>query len=38
VIFMDRGEIVETNTPDQFFANPEHERTRLFLGQITHNP
>ena len=36
VVFMDAGEIVEMNTPDQFFANPQHERTRLFLGQILH--
>ena len=36
VVFMDAGEIVEMNTPDAFFANPQHERTRLFLGQILH--
>ena len=36
VIFMDRGEIVEMNTPDAFFSNPRHERTRLFLSQILH--
>ena len=36
VIFMDGGEIVETNTPEAFFANPRHERTRLFLSQILH--
>ncbi|MFO1114612.1 MAG: amino acid ABC transporter ATP-binding protein [Beijerinckiaceae bacterium] len=36
VIFMDRGEIVEMNTPDAFFSNPQHERTRLFLSQILH--
>jgi polar amino acid transport system ATP-binding protein len=35
VIFMDMGEIVETGTPNEFFANPKHERTRNFLGQIT---
>jgi general L-amino acid transport system ATP-binding protein len=34
VIFMDRGEIVESNAPEAFFANPQHERTRLFLSQI----
>jgi ABC-type polar amino acid transport system ATPase subunit len=34
VIFMDRGEIVEMNTPDEFFGNPRSERTRSFLGQI----
>ena len=36
VIFMDYGQIVEVNTPDEFFRNPQHERTRLFLGQILH--
>jgi general L-amino acid transport system ATP-binding protein len=34
VIFMDRGEIVEQNTPDEFFTNPRSDRTRLFLSQI----
>jgi general L-amino acid transport system ATP-binding protein len=34
VIFMDRGEIVEQGTPQEFFANPKSERTRLFLSQI----
>jgi polar amino acid transport system ATP-binding protein len=34
IIFMDRGEIVEEGTPDTFFTNPKHERTRTFLGQI----
>jgi general L-amino acid transport system ATP-binding protein len=36
VIFMDAGQIVESNTPDEFFGNPQHERTKLFLGQILH--
>jgi general L-amino acid transport system ATP-binding protein len=36
VIFMDGGQIVETNTPNEFFGNPQHERTKLFLGQILH--
>lgn len=36
VIFMDQGQIVEMNTPDAFFSNPQHERTKLFLGQILH--
>ena len=36
VIFMDRGEIVEQNEPEEFFANPKNERTKLFLGQILH--
>ncbi len=34
VVFMDRGEIVEINAPEPFFAQPRHERTRAFLGQI----
>ena len=34
VIFMDRGEIVEQNTPNEFFTNPQSDRTRLFLSQI----
>ncbi|MFJ1299784.1 amino acid ABC transporter ATP-binding protein [Pseudomonadota bacterium AL_CKDN230030165-1A_HGKHYDSX7] len=36
VIFMDRGEIIEQNTPDEFFDNPQNERTKLFLSQILH--
>jgi general L-amino acid transport system ATP-binding protein len=36
VIFMDFGSVVEINTPDEFFKNPQHERTRLFLSQILH--
>jgi len=36
VVFMDRGEIVEMNAPEEFFSNPRHERTKLFLGQILH--
>jgi general L-amino acid transport system ATP-binding protein len=31
---MDEGEIVEAKPPQEFFENPEHERTRLFLSQI----
>jgi len=34
VIFMDRGEIVEENSPDAFFDSPQNERTRQFLSQI----
>ncbi len=34
VVFMDAGAIVETGTPEHFFFNPEHERTKLFLSQI----
>ena len=36
VIFMDRGQIVEQNSPVEFFDNPQHERTKLFLSQILH--
>lgn len=36
VIFMDEGQIVEQNRPDEFFDNPQHERTKLFLSQILH--
>ena len=34
VIFMDAGQIVEENTPDKFFDNPESDRLKLFLDQI----
>jgi len=34
VLFMDYGQIVESNTPDAFFENPRHDRTKLFLSQI----
>ena len=34
VIFMDGGEIIEQNPPTEFFENPEHDRTKLFLSQI----
>jgi len=36
VLFMDFGRIVEANTPDEFFDNPQHDRTKLFLSQILH--
>ena len=36
VIFMDAGQIIEANEPKAFFANPQHERTKLFLSQILH--
>jgi len=36
VVFMDAGQIVEMNKPDEFFAHPQHERTKLFLSQILH--
>jgi len=34
VIFMDQGQIVEQNSPDAFFNNPQNPRTQLFLSQI----
>ncbi|PHQ99736.1 MAG: ABC transporter ATP-binding protein [Marinosulfonomonas sp.] len=34
VIFMDEGQIVEQNEPQEFFNNPKSERTKLFLSQI----
>jgi len=34
IIFMDYGEIVEQNTPEEFFSNPQFDRTKLFLSQI----
>jgi general L-amino acid transport system ATP-binding protein len=37
VIFMDFGQIVEQNTPTDFFANPKNDRTKLFLSQILHH-
>ena len=37
IIFMDNGEIVESNTPDKFFSNPDKERTKSFLNQVLHH-
>ncbi|MDE0977269.1 MAG: amino acid ABC transporter ATP-binding protein [Arenicellales bacterium] len=37
VIFMDGGEIIEEKPPHEFFENPEHDRTKLFLSQILHH-
>jgi general L-amino acid transport system ATP-binding protein len=34
VLFMDFGQIVEGNTPEEFFKNPKHNRTKLFLSQV----
>jgi general L-amino acid transport system ATP-binding protein len=34
IVFMDKGEIVEIGTPQEFFHAPKSERTRLFLSQI----
>ncbi|HRD66316.1 MAG TPA: amino acid ABC transporter ATP-binding protein [Candidatus Competibacter sp.] len=37
VIFMDGGEIIEQNPPEEFFTNPQSDRTKLFLSQILHH-
>ena len=37
VIFMDEGQIIEQNEPNEFFNNPQNERTQLFLSQILHH-
>ena len=34
IVFMDAGQIIESNKPEEFFANPQHARTKLFLSQI----
>lgn len=34
VIFMDAGQIIEENTPGEFFDNPQSDRLKLFLNQI----
>ena len=34
VIFMDEGQIIEQNSPKEFFNNPKSDRTKLFLSQI----
>ena len=34
VIFMDEGQIIEQNEPEEFFLNPKSDRTKLFLSQI----
>jgi general L-amino acid transport system ATP-binding protein len=34
IVFMDEGQIVEVNRPEEFFTNPRHERTKRFLSQI----
>ena len=36
VVFMDQGQIVEADVPEEFFNHPQHERTKLFLSQILH--
>ncbi len=34
MVFMDDGKIIETGDPEQFYTNPQNERTRLFLSKI----
>ncbi len=34
VLFFDFGLVVEAGTPEHFFTNPQHDRTKLFLSQI----
>ena len=34
IVFMDSGQIIEANVPEEFFHHPQHERTKLFLSQI----
>jgi general L-amino acid transport system ATP-binding protein len=36
VLFMDFGQIIEENTPREFFSNPRHDRSKLFLSRILH--
>ena len=36
IIFMDAGEIIEENTPLEFFSNPKIDRTKIFLNQFLH--
>lgn len=36
VVFMDQGVIVEQGTPEQIFSEPQHQRTREFVGQVGH--
>jgi general L-amino acid transport system ATP-binding protein len=36
MVLMDAGQIIEMNTPEAFFSNPQNERTKLFLSQILH--
>jgi len=36
VMFMDEGQVIEQNEPEEFFTNPQSDRTKLFLSQILH--
>lgn len=37
VVFMDRGAILESGEPENFFRNPQNERTRDFLSKVLHH-
>ena len=37
IVFMDYGEILEADAPDEFFDNPKNDRLKLFLSQILHH-
>ena len=37
VVFMDKGVIAESGTPDEIFTNPKNERTRQFLSRFINN-
>jgi polar amino acid transport system ATP-binding protein len=37
IVFMDAGEIVEENTPEEFFNNPKTDRAKKFLSEILHH-
>ena len=34
IVFFDYGQLVKENTPEEFFHNPQHERTKFFLSRI----
>jgi len=34
VVFLDRGEFIEENRPDEFFSNPVSPRLKSFLGKV----
>jgi polar amino acid transport system ATP-binding protein len=36
IVFMDEGQVVEENTPEGLYSDPQHERTKLFLSRILH--
>lgn len=36
MVFLDEGRVVEENTPEELYGNPQHERTKLFLSRILH--